>query len=146
MASDINLNDQFIFVSNNRLFALVDFANEVGESIARTDEERAYVARFKEFSAGAYPGIPLDLAAQFPAIAERKWWARVFHVVARRIFLRRLGNQENQTWQPSTIGDAYVVARLLTRAVQEVENAWHPVIDDPAEAEAFTSGSINLRV
>jgi hypothetical protein len=62
MASDISLNDQFIFVSNSRLFALVDFANEVGESIALTDEERSYVARFKEFSANAWPGIPLDLA------------------------------------------------------------------------------------
>jgi uncharacterized protein CbrC (UPF0167 family) len=47
--------------------------------------------------------------------------------------------------QPSTIGDAYVVARMLTRAVQEVEVAWHPEMEDPAETDAYTSGPINLR-
>jgi hypothetical protein len=145
MASEITLKDQFIWVSNGRLFALLDFAIEVGESLARDGDEREIVARLRRFSTGAYPGITFDLGDRFPTVDERKWWARVFNLVAHRIYLRQLGNQDSQGWQPSAIGDAYVVARMLTRAVQEVENGWHPVVDDPGEAEDFTSGPMHVR-
>jgi hypothetical protein len=49
-------------------------------------------------------------------------------------------------WQSSAIGDAYITARMLTRAVQEVEGAWHPDTEDSREAEARYSGQINIRV
>jgi len=93
----------------------------------------------------AWPGISFDLAACFPTTGERKWWARVFHVVARRIFLRTLGNQDDQTWQPSMIGDAYVVARMLTHAAQLTEGAWHPSTQDPHETDAYVNGLIRIR-
>ncbi len=145
MASDISIDDQFLWVSNRRLFGLLDLACEVGRHLANGEEENAYVARLSEFSQGAFPGISFDLAACFPTTEEKKWWARVFHVVARRVFLRTLGNQDDQTWQPSMIGDAYVVARMLTRAVQLVENAWHPSTEDPNETDAYISGPLRIR-
>jgi len=145
MASDISIDDQFLWVSNMRLFGLVDLACEVGRQLANGEEEKAYVARLAEFGEGAYPGISFDLAACFPTTGEKKWWARVFHLVARRIFLRTLGNQGDQTWQPSMIGDAYLVARMLTHAVQLNERAWHPSTEDPNETDAYTNGSLRIR-
>ena len=146
MAIGITLNEQFLWVSNMRMLTLLEFANDVGESIAGDEDERAFVARLRQFSESPYAQIAFDLADRFPTISEKKWWARVFSIVARRIYLRQLGNQEDQRWQPSAIGDAYVVARMLTRAVQEVELAWHPVVDDPGESEAFASGGIRVRL
>jgi hypothetical protein len=145
MAVDISLKDQFIWVSNTRHLALLDFAIDVGASIARAEDERAFVERLKAFSTSPDAALAFDLDACFPTIAEKKWWARVYRLVARRIYLRQLGNQDDQTWQPTTIGDAYVVARLLTRAVQEVELGWHPVLDDPGEADTFAGGGIRVR-
>lgn len=145
MASDISIDDQFLWVSNQRLFGLLDFACEVGGYLASGEAEKAYVARLSEFAQAAFPGISFDLAACFPTTDEKKWWARVFHVVARRVFLRTLGNQEDQTWQPSMIGDAYVVARMLTRAVQMTELAWHPSTEDPNETDAYTNGPLQIR-
>ncbi len=145
MASNITIDEQFLWVSNARLFGLVELASEVGADLANTEEERAYVARLSEFGQSAFPGIELDLAARFPTTAERKWWARVFHVVARRVYLRALGNQADQTWQPSMIGDAYVIARMLTHAVQVTELAWHPSTDEPGESDAYTSGPLQVR-
>lgn len=145
MASDISIGEQFLWVSNMRFFALVDFACEVGSDIAREEDEKAYVVRLSEFGGSAFPGISFDLAACFPSTVEKKWWARVFHVVARRVYLRTLGNQADQSWQPSLIGDAYVIARMLTHAVQTTERAWHPSTDDPSEIDAYTNGPIRIQ-
>jgi hypothetical protein len=145
MAVEISLKDQFTWVSNMRHLTLLDFGIDVGASIAREEDERAFVEGLKQFSASPDAALAFDLEAVFPTISEKKWWARVYSLVARRIYLRQLGNQEDQRWQPSTIGDAYVIARMLTRAVQEVELGWHPVLDDPAEAEGFAGGGIRVR-
>jgi hypothetical protein len=126
MSSCISIKDHSIWVSNARLSTLIAFASDVGESIAKSDEDAAFITSLRRFSAAAFPGIDLDLAVQFPSIAERKWWARVFDTVATRIYLRQLGDQSDQTWQPAAIGEAFAIARMLTRAVQEVELGWHP--------------------
>jgi hypothetical protein len=145
VSSDISIDDQFLWVSNMRLFGLVELACEVGRHLANGEEETAYVARLSEFAEGAFPGISFDLAASFPTTSEKKWWAHVFHVVARRVFLRTLGNQDDQTWQPSMIGDAYVVARMLTHAVQVTERGWYPSKADPNEIDAYTNGPLRIR-
>jgi hypothetical protein len=93
-----------------------------------------------------WPGIGFDLDARYPTIEEKKFWARVFHDVARRIFLRQLGNHEVTHWQSSAIGDAYVTARMLTRAVQEIEQAWHPETENARDADALNLGRINVRM
>ncbi len=70
----------------------------------------------------------------------------MFHVVARRVFLRTLGNQDDQTWQPSMIGDAYVVARMLTRAVQLPSRRLGTLLpEDPNETDAYTNGPLRIR-
>ena len=145
MASDISQGEQYLWVSNRRLFTLLDFGCEVGAQLASAPSEVEFVGRLKRFGEGAFPGISFELDVVFPTTQERKWWARVFHIVASRVFRRVLGDHEHMGWQPSTIGDAYVIARMLTRAVQEVELAWHPDLEDPVEADAYTSGPINLR-
>jgi hypothetical protein len=47
--------------------------------------------------------------------------------------------------QSSAIGDAYIIARMLKRAVQEVELGWHPNTENIREADAHF-GRINIRV
>jgi hypothetical protein len=133
-------------VSNQRLSTLIAFALQVGGESARTDEERGWVEKLRQFEEQAWPGIGFDLDERFPTVEEKKFWARVFHDVARRIFLRQLGNHEVTFWQSSAIGDAYVTARMLTRAVQEVENAWHPDTENSREADTHYAGRINVRV
>jgi hypothetical protein len=125
---------------------LLAFAVEIAGEMTTSDMERTWVEKLRDFHKQAWPGINFDLDERFPQLEEKKFWAKVYHNVARRVFLRRLGNQEATCWQSSAIGDAYIIARLLTRAVQEVENAWHPKTEDNDEFEAFMSGRINIRV
>jgi hypothetical protein len=146
VASDISHKDQFLWVSNQHLSTLIAFALQVGGETAGSDAERGWVEKLRQFEEQAWPGIGFDLDERFPTPEEKKFWARVFHDVARRIFLRQLGNHEVIFWQSSAIGDAYVTARMLTRAVQEVENAWHPETENTREGDAHHSGRINIRV
>lgn len=139
VASDISLGDQFVCVSNHRFTSLIEFALDVGGHAARTEVERGYIRSLIAFQQQGFPGIGLDLADQFPTIAEKKFWAGVFFDVARLVFLRKLGNQKVTSWQATLIGDAYIVARMLTRAVQLEELAWHPDTGDAAEAAAWRS-------
>lgn len=146
MASEISLQNQFLWVSNQRLSTLIAFALQVGGETAESDAMRGWVEKLREFETQAFPGVGFDLDERFPAIEEKKFWAQVFHNVARRIFLRQLGNHEVAFWQSSAIGDAYVTARLLTRAVQEIEIAWHPDTENTREGDAHYRGQINIRM
>lgn len=136
MASAIVLDGETLFVANQRFATLLEFAVEVGGQVARSDAERGYVRALEVFLEHAYPGIDLDLAAQFPTLAEQKLWAVVFHEVARRVFLRTLGNHRVTHWQTSFIGQAYAVAQMLARAVQTEEPGWCPPTGDDEEAAA----------
>lgn len=146
MATEISLGDQFVCVSNQRLSALVAFAITVGAEKASSDIERSWVEKLRSFEEQAWPGIPFNLDERFPDVVEKKFWARVYHDVARRIFLRQLGNQEATFWQSSAIGDAYITARILTRAVQETGEAWSPETENTKEGEGYNSGQVKVRV
>jgi hypothetical protein len=146
LSSDISLKDQFLWVSNQRLSSLITFALQVGEEMARSAEERGWVEKLRQFAEQAWPGIGFDLDERFPSVEEKKFWARVYHNVAQGIFLHQLGNHEVTNWQASAIGDAYVIARMLTRAVQEVETAWHPHKANCREDDGEDAGQINIRV
>lgn len=144
MASDISIGEQFLWVSNQRLGNQIDFAIEVATQQGASNSE--LVERLRKFRDEEYfPGCSFDLAVRFPKLEERKFWAVCFHDTARRIFLRQLGSHDVSFWQASAIGDAYVVARMLTRSVQETEPGWHPATEDGADAEAYRSGGVNLR-
>jgi hypothetical protein len=142
----ISLKDQFLWVSNQRFSTLLDFALQIGSEKALSDFERSWVTKLTEFQANAWPGIDFDLGKEFAEIDEKKFWAVVFHDVARRIFLRHLGNHEVTFWQCSTISNAHVIARLLTGAIFEVESGWRPNTEDAQEGESFYSDPTNLRI
>ena len=77
---------------------------------------------------------------------SKKFWERIFYDVARKIFLRQLGNQEIDSWQASAIGDAYLIFRMLTHAIRDEEPNWVALSVDVPLAEDFDSGSINVRL
>ena len=147
MSSAILIGEQYLNVANRRLFSLVVFALQVGGEVARTDEERGYVARLKNWDElERYPGCDFDLGKRFPTLGEKKFWAGCFFTVARRIFRREIGDQAVQTWQPSAIGDAYVTARMLVRAVQEeTGTSWQPGVEDQEDAQE-QSDRIRIRL
>lgn len=89
-----------------------------------------------------WPGADFELDARFGTVGEKKFWACVFFEVAHRIFMRRLGDQGSTSWQSGAIGDAYVVARMLTRAVQRSEPGWHPEAQGSAEDGAHLGGIV----
>ncbi len=144
MASNICLKEQYLWVSNQRLRALLTFALQVGSERANSDTERHWVGKLKQFDEEAWPGIGFDLDEQFPGIEAKKFWATVFRDVARRIFLRQFGSQDVTYWQGSAIGGAYIIGRMLTRAVHEAGVAWNPDNEDTQEAES-AGGHINFR-
>jgi hypothetical protein len=146
VSSEISLKDQSLWVSNVRLGALLVFARAVAAEAARSDQERAWVKSLRQFEEEAWPGIDFDLEARFPSLEEKKFWAQVYDEVANRIFLRQIGNQAVTSWQSSAIGDAYVIARMLTRAIHETEHRWHPIADNPAKEEPYNIGPINVRL
>jgi hypothetical protein len=146
LSSCISVKDQFLWVSNQRLSSLITFALQVGEEMARAAEERSWVEKLRQFAGQAWPGIDFDLEERFPNVEEKKFWTRVYHNVDQGIFLHQLGNHEVTNWQASAIGDAYVIARMLTRAVQEVETAWHPDKEHCREDDGDDARQINIRV
>lgn len=140
MASDISFDGQYIWVSNKALAALVDFAIGVGREAAQSHEERAWVAGLADWQDKSWPGIQFELDKIFPTTQEKKFWAACFANVARRVFLRELGNQECTGWQARMIGDAYITSRLLTNAVRQVEkSSWHPETEDSEELKKWYS-------
>jgi hypothetical protein len=147
MACAICIDDQYLWVSNQRRNTLVSFAIQVGGDLASSDLERQMVETLRKSDdiGFAETGGDLILEAVFLSIGEKKFWAKCFHNVARRIFLRELGNQEIQFWQSSAIGDAYVIARMLTSAVQKDEIGWHPADENSVEAKEFYASALRIK-
>ena len=147
MASDICYKEQYFWVANRRLSTLIAFALEVGQKRAAPPEETEFVACLRrEDEELLFPGCSFDLAERFPTLASKKFSARIFFDVARRIFLRQLGNQEIDTWQASAIGDAYLIARMLTHAIRDVEPYWVASSEDERLPEDFDGGPLNVRL
>jgi len=138
MADSITIDDQCFWVSSSQLMTLVEFGIAIGRETATNSSERQWVDKLDQWHDGMWPGIGMDLAERFPTLAEQKFWAACFANVARRIFLRELGNQKVVCWQARTIGHAHLISRLLTKAVQLKEGAWHP---DTEDSEAY--GKVN---
>ena len=137
MASAISFQDQFFYVSNQRFRSLIEFGLEVGQRTAEIDTERSYVSALTERSDAFYPGYDFAIQREFPSRDERKFWARVFFDLAHLIFRREIGSHDVTFWQYSAVGDAYLLGRMITRSVQEEEQAWHPKTMASIEADAF---------
>ncbi|MEO1131801.1 MAG: hypothetical protein AAFX40_03745 [Cyanobacteria bacterium J06639_1] len=146
MGSLFCYREQFVSVSNKRFDTLLQFAIEVGSNRSESHQERQFVENLRiKIDREFWNGYDIHIESEFPNIEERKFWAKCFFDIAHLIFLRKLGNQEVSFWQSSTAGDAYIVARMLTRSVQEEECAWHPETLDSNEAKGYYS-KIDVRL
>jgi hypothetical protein len=146
MASAFKYHDQFFYVSNRTFFRLIEFGLEVGARIAATDVEKVYVSALRERSAAFYPGYDLAIEREFPSRAERKFWATVFFDLAYLIFRREIGKHDVTFWQSADIGHAYLLGRMITRSVQEEEQAWHPKTMASIEGEEFSQKGVNVKL
>jgi hypothetical protein len=134
MACIIYYKDQQVSANNRQFYSLIEFAIEVGQKTATTDEERQIVDRMidlrdKEF----FPGRDLDIEEDFPDLNERKYWARVFLDTARAIFGREVGVHEYSFWQAQCIYQAYGVGLLFEQAVRSQDSHWMPNSTDRRE-------------
>lgn len=146
MSSAFKYHDQFFYVSNLTFFRLIEFGLEVGGRIAATDLEKAYVSGLRERSTAFYPGYDLAIEQEFPSRDERKFWARVFFDLAYLIFRREIGKHDVSFWQSADIGHTYLLARMITRSVQEEEQAWYPATMASIEAEEFSEKGVNVKL
>ena len=137
MSTCIQSGERKHWISNQRLNSLLAFALQISELRDTSEQEQSWVEKLRRFHDEHYPGIDFDLDEHFLGIGEKKFWARIYHDVARAIFLRQIGDHQHTFWQSSAIGDAYIIARMLTEAVCQIEMGWHPETADKREADTF---------
>ena len=140
MPSEIGGRGYTFFVSTSRLFTLVDFALQIGRATAKQDNQHSYVNAFWQWRQTAAKNAPLDLDERFPSLDQKKFWAVVFRNVARRIYLRELGDHTVSHWQSRAITDAVNIARLLADEVHSEEPGWFFETED--EIEEVAAGSM----
>ena len=139
MSSDICIGEQYLWVSNQRLRTLVEFVVEVGRDVKSTPAESEFVDRLENWITSEYwAGQSFDLEERFPSIEEKKFWAKCFFDLARKIFLREIGNNQVHFWQAGAIGESYMTGRLICHAVQkQTGQSWYPDTEDGKSAEAY---------
>ena len=132
MSSSISYKDDCLWISNMGFRTVFDFAIEVGRKTVCSPEQINFVDELERQSEEVfYSGIHVDLAEQFPDLAEKKFWCRVFFDTARAVFMREIGNQEIDFWQTDKIYLLQYVARMLLKAVEDAMNArWSPTTKD----------------
>jgi len=115
---------------------LVDFAIEIAERSASPDE-RPYLERMKQLSKEFWPGRGIEIVRDFPELAERKFWSRVFFDVSRAIFDRQVGNQEHKFWQAQAIHQAHAAGLVFLESVREGSPEWSPDTLDGREFDSW---------
>lgn len=147
MGGDFGYKEQWLHVANRWVSATLVNMLEVGEKTARNDQERAWVEAYdKTFNETYWPGRDYDIEKEFPTLEERKFWARVLFDLVQAIYHREIGNNEVTCWQHTAIGITCIVARMMTRSVQDVEPHWRPEPACPIDEQIFTAGGLNLRL
>jgi len=144
MSTCISSREQYVWVSNKRFNTLILFAIEVGQKMASTELEQSFVQSLQETYKNFIGGFDFEMENEFTSLDEKKFWARIFSDVASSIFRREIGNQSVFDWQPSAIGDAYILSRLLLAAIREEELGWHWSI--PSLEDGNDKDNMNLRV
>jgi len=141
MACRIEYRGNFVPLNNAQFSALVEFASEVGAATCRDPLEHRHVDRMKTMRHEAFwPGRDMDIEKDFPDVAERKFWARVFLDTARTIFDRKVGKQEHSFWQAQRIWQAYGTGQLFEECVRSVEPEWHARTVDTVEFNRIVNG------
>ncbi|MCE5229890.1 hypothetical protein LLG95_09875 [bacterium] len=125
----------------------LDWAIEVAEKTARNDRERNYTVEFKKrYEETYFPGKDFHVEEEIPSIDERKFWARVFFDTMLAIYNRELGNATNTCWQTTAIGIIYIVARMITQSVRDVEPHWRPEPACRVDEQIYTGGGMNVQL
>jgi len=87
-----------------------------------------------------WPGRDVELETDFPDLAERKFWSRVFYDTARAILDRKVGIHDDAFWQAQCIWQAYGMGNLFEEAVRSVEPRWMALSVDRIEFERVVNG------
>lgn len=121
----------YIYLSNTRCSALITGVIEVARDIATTEGEKASIRELDRWwNEEAWPGIDIDLDERFQTTEEFKLWAEAFESLGWRVFHRKWGNQDNETWQVGFISSCHVIARMLTELVWKEDRMWWPTPGD----------------
>jgi hypothetical protein len=130
MACAITYKNQSVQLNNMQFARLIDFSIQVAERTTQP-EDCVFVERMKRLNSEEFwPGRGFDIAADFPATDEQKFWCRVFFDTARSIVDRRVGNHEHSFWQAQAIHQAYGTALLFQQVVREANPDWRaPSLD-----------------
>ena len=114
MSSSITGRHDAWRVSNMMFWRVIASAREVGEGLAASPVERQWVARLARLEEET-PTFSPDLALTdlFASAAEARFWAGALFRLAELVYQRRLGSQEDQTWQVGTIWAAHGLGVLL---------------------------------
>ena len=93
------------------------FALELGRELAESPEELAWADDLDRKVQGFVTYSPdVDVEDLFSSPDQCTFWSRVLQELATRIYERRIGSQDDQTWQVPTIWASADLARVLTVA------------------------------
>lgn len=119
MSSSI-FNDHSSWDVSNMMFARVlEWACDVGGEIAQSDRERGWVEDFiKKVADFARYSPDVSVSELFLEAGQFEFWCRVLIELATRIYERRIGNQDNQTWQVFDIWAVIDLHRVLLQSLR----------------------------
>lgn len=142
MSSEICFEDQSFCVSNKTLVLLVELVVEAGRDTQSTPAEKEYVDRLDHWIQEEYwSGLDLDLNEEFPTVDEKKFWAKCFFDLGRKIYLREIGDHTIDFWQAAITGVAFVTGRMLCDAVRKQSGqSWSPETEDGKSFRAYYYG------
>ena len=131
MSSSFACGSQYFYLSNRRAFVFIEAAIELASELAESDQQKQFTAKFDSWwKAESYPGIDISLEKLFPTVDEQKFWAQVFECLGWRVYQRRWGNQENETWQVGFISHCHLISLMLNSLVWQVDRHWYPTPAD----------------
>jgi hypothetical protein len=141
MACEIAFKDRTVQLNNRQFARLIDFAIEIAERTA-TSNDVPYVERMKKLNNDCFwPGRGIDIEKDFPGVAERKFWSRVLFDTSRAIFDRTVGLHEHSFWQAQAIHQAHGAGLLFECAVRDVEPRWSADTIDRREFDEVINGT-----
>lgn len=141
MAHQITFGAEQVRANNMQFSRLFGFAIAVGEGSCRTPADRGHVARMQKLVEEEFwPGRDVELETDFPELAERKFWSRVFYDTARAIFDHKVGVHDHSFWQAQCIWQAFGMGCLFEHAVRSVEPQWSAPSVDRVEFDRVVNG------
>src|SRR3569832_695846 len=131
MAGAFTCDNQYMYLSNVRCSVLIEGAIELASEMCESEEQKQFVAKLNHWwQTESWPGIDIHLEERFPTTEEQKFWGQVFQSFAWRVFQRRWGNQQNETWQVDFNAECQIISLMLTRLVWKADRQWYPVRGD----------------